>query len=364
MMLLIPLFLTDLRNGLVSVEENRILANRPPLSSINHPRTFIQNFNEWFNDHIGFREKFISLYRTLNRFQKEGSQYREGYLAYIVGKEGHHFYTGPNHKMVSKFQGYPIFTNNQLQLFAQKLADVRNYLAEKDIPFIVMFCTDKESIYPEYYPETIRRGPEPNQLDFITSYLKNNTAVDVFNIRQALVDQKKHYLLYPKRPPGDIPHYNEIGAFFAYRELMNHINTHYSDIVPYSLDDIDIDCDENGVADISFKEKTSFKQLNSSFFDNVDVHRPFDWDNLAFENLNTDSLTILAMRDSYFYYRDNSTFISKYIAQHFNKTILISYSNIVNLKQYVDTFTPDIVVFEAAERGIDQFFYCLNELDL
>jgi hypothetical protein len=197
-MLLIPLFLTDLRNGLVSVEENRMLADRPPLSSINHPRTFIQNFNGWFNDHIGFREKFISLQRTLNRFQKEGPQYREGNLTYIVGKEGHHFYTGSNYEMISKFQGDPIFTNSQLQQFAQSLTDVRNFLAEKDIPFVVMFCTDKESIYPEYYPEAIRRGPEPNQLDFITSYLKTNTVIDVFNIRQALAEQKKTLSVVPK----------------------------------------------------------------------------------------------------------------------------------------------------------------------
>jgi hypothetical protein len=164
--------------------------------------------------------------------------------------------------------------------------------------------------------------------------------------------------LYPKRPPGDITHYNEIGAFFAYRELMNHINAYYPDIIPYSLGDININCDENGTADISFKEKTSFKQLDSSFFDNVDVHRPFDWDNQAFENPNADSLTILLLRDSY------STFISKYIAQHFNKTILISYSNIVNFKQYIDTFTPNIVIFETAERGIKGFFNYLNQLDL
>jgi hypothetical protein len=360
--LFIPLFSTDLRDGVVSERENRILADRPPLSSISHPRTFIVNFNQWFNDHVGFREDLISVYRKLNRFQKSGPQYKEGDLTYIVGREGHHFFTGYNHELIARFQGKIIFfSDEQLQVFSQKLTAIKNYLDEKDIPFIVMFCADKEAIYPEYYSTAIKRGPEPIQLDIITDYLQNNTPVDVFNIRQTLVSKKGKYLLYPKKPPGDLAHYNEIGAFFAYSELMKHINIYFPEIVPYTLEDINISCDENGVATMSLKN-SSYIKLDSNFFDTVNVSRPFSVENEVFENIGANSLTVLFLRDSYM--GANGSFVSKYIAQHFNRTVLIHMSNTANFKQYIDAFVPDIVVVELVDRGLVQFFDCLNQLEL
>jgi hypothetical protein len=302
------------------------------------------------------------VYRKLNRFQERGIQYKEGRLTYIVGREGHHFFTGYNHELIAKFQGRAIFSDEELRIFAQKLTAIKNYLNEKGIPLIVMFCTDKETIYPEYYSKTIRRGPEPGQLNIVTTYLQNATPVDIFNIQQALIAQKEPYLLYPKGPPGNLAHYNEIGAFFAYLELMKHINAYFPEIVPYSLGDINIACDENGVAGISLKKTPSYKKLDDSFFDNVTVSRPFSWENVAFENTGTGSLTALFLRDSYM--GSNGGYFTKYVVQHFNKTILIHFANIKNFRQYIETFAPDIVVLETAERQIKWFFDSVNGLDL
>jgi hypothetical protein len=363
LLLLIPLLLTDLRNGLVAPEENRMLADRPPLSSMNHPQTFIRNFTEWFNDHIGLRGKFISLYKFLGKSQKQGPQYREGDVTYIIGRGGHHFFTGSNnHDMIGKFAGNPVFSSEELQTFSHKLTSMQDYLNKRDIPLIVMFCADKETIYPEYYSPAVKRGPEPVQLDLITSYLKNNTSVDIFNVRQALLEQKDRYLLFPKGPPGDLTHYNEIGAFFAYRELMCHINTYYPDIIPYSLDDIDIDCDENGVARVNLKENPEYTKYDDSFFDNVTTNSSDGWANRAFESTARNSPAILILRDSYM--GDENSFILKYIARHFSKTIAIHFLNMNNLEQYIDAFNPDIMVLETAERQIPGFFASVNGLNL
>jgi hypothetical protein len=359
--LIIPLVSTDLRNGVVSQRENRILADRPPLSSMNHPRAFIQKFTQWYNDHVGLREKFLTLYQMINR---QGPQYKEGILTYVTGKDGHHFFTGISHELIAKFQGRPVFSDEQLETFAKKLTAIKNYLDERGIPLILMFCTDKEAVYPEYYPETVLRGPESIQLDLITDYLKKNSSADVFNIREALAAQKGRYLLYPKAPPGDLAHYNEIGAFFAYRELMKHINVYFPEIVPCSLDNINIDCDKNGTASITFKKKPAYKKLDESFFDNVTVNRPFSWENMAFENTGTGSLTALFLRDSYSGFGADDAFFSKYVAQNFSKTIMIHYNNTHNLKQYIDTFRPGIVVFESTERALVYFLYCILQLDL
>jgi hypothetical protein len=265
--------------------------------------------------------------------------------------------------MIGKFEGNPVFSSEQLQTFSHKLTSIQDYLNKRGLPLIVMFCTDKETIYPEYYSPAVKRGPEPIQLDFITSYLKNSTSVDVFNIKQSLLEQKDRYPLFPKGPPGDLAHYNEIGAFFAYRELMRHINTYYPDVIPYSLDDIDIDCDENGVARVNLKENPAYTKYDHSFFDNVTTISSEQWGNEAFESTARNSPTILILRDSYMGQADD-TFILKYISRQFGKTIAIHSGNMNNLKQYIDAFNPDIILLEAAERSIPYFFASLNRLSL
>jgi hypothetical protein len=94
--------------------------------------------------------------------------------------------------------------------------------------------------------------------------------------------------------------------------------------------------------------------MDASFFDDVDLKRPFTWENQAFGNSVSGLPTILVFSDSYF--NDNrNIFIGKYLAQHFDKTILILYDQMYNFEQYINKYKPDMVVFESAERMLDGF---------
>jgi len=190
----------------------------------------------------------------------------------------------------------------------------------------------------------------------ITRYLQEHTSIDVFNIRQALLAEKDKYLLYPlvdnfESSSRDVAHYNEIGAYFAYRELMNHINTYFPHIVPYELSDIDISYDAIGQAFVSLKPKIVSKKLDNSFFDDVDMIRPFTWENSVYENTESNLPKILFLRDSY----SNDNYVGKFIAQHFGETLLIRYDNMKYLDEYLAKYKPDIVVFEVAERSLKSF---------
>jgi hypothetical protein len=233
---------------------------------------------------------------------------------------------------------------------ASKLEEVKTFLDKKGIPLIVMFCADKESIYPEFYPKAIKRGPEPIQLDLITEYIKEHTSVDVFNIRQALLAEKNANLLYILSS-GDLTHYNQIGAFFAYRELMKHVNKYFPQIIPYTTDDIKIIYDGKGAPVVLLKSGFTYQRHDSSFFDNVNVHKPFTWANHAYENINSNLPVILVLCDSC----AAEGFIGKYLAQQFGKAIFIHFGNINNIQEYINQLKPDIVVFESAERELGYF---------
>jgi hypothetical protein len=257
--------------------------------------------------------------------------------------------------MISKFQGKKFISDEQLSEMAAKLEEVKTYLENKGIPLVVMFCTDKESVYPEYYPKSIKRGSEPIQLDIITSYLQEHTGVDVFNIRQALVEEKNNYLLYYKVDTmsftSDFAHYNQIGAFFAYRELMKHINVYFTQTIPYELNDIEIGYDEKERPNVTLKSGFTYQKLNKSFFVDVAPVLLSIVEIVGYENKSSDLPVILFFHDSY----SGENYIGKYFAQQFGKTIFIHYRNINYIDDCISQFKPDIVIFESAERELRSF---------
>jgi len=357
-MLTLPLIFVDLASDRVSVQENRMLAQRPKLIDIkNHPGTFVREFDAWYKDSTGFRERLLTLYNDViskNSWLHSIQWYTKGSFTYLVGEQGHHYFAHTDGFLIPKFQGKQFLGDDRLTNMADKLEEVKTYLDKQGIPLIVMFCTDKESIYPEFYSKAIKRGPEPIQLDVITGYLQEHTDVNVFNIRQALFAEKNNYSLY-NISSGDLTHYNEIGAFFAYRELMRHINIFFPEIISYETDDIDIHYGGNGIPVVSLKAGTTYRKLDSSFFDDVNIVRPFTSENYACENMESELPVILFMRDSY----ANEWFIGKYIAQHFGKAVFIHYTNIAHFEEYIDRYKPDIVVFESAERELQVFANCV-----
>lgn len=359
-MLLTPMAFINLYGGAVSEKENRMLAARPPVSYMfQHPRDFIRQFDNWFSDNVGFRENFIDYYKLLAK-SENNVQYTDGQYLMLIGEQGHHYFAYTNGWMISKFQGKPFLSEAQLAGLANGLNKAKQYLDDRGIPLIVMFCTDKEEIYPEYYPKSIKRSSGPTQLEIITEYAKNHTDVDLFNIKECLLARKNEYMLYNK-DIGDLTHYNEIGAFFAYQELMKHIKTYMPEMEMFTLNDIDITYAERSVypnaPDVSLKHETAYSRLESNFFENVPLNNPSQ--GVAFENKDFTLPTVLIMRDSY---AGDGTFFSRYIPEHFGKTILVHWANMANLKSYIEYFKPDIVVFESAERELGGFSNCVSSL--
>jgi hypothetical protein len=152
-----------------------------------------------------------------------------------------------------------------------------------------------------------------------------------------------------------LAHYNEIGAFFAYSELMKHINKYLPILIPIKMDDIKISYDKKEIPNVTLKSGFTYQRLDSSFFDDVNVLKPFTWENHAYVNVNSNLPIILILCDSY----AAEGFIGKYLAQQFSKAIFIHYGNINNIQEYINNFKPDIVIFEAAERSLDGFANCV-----
>ena len=356
MALIVPLAFVNVYGGIVSEQENRVLAARPPMSyAFQHPRDFIKQFDAWFTDNVGFRGHMITWYRQIDKMVSEG-HYEDGQYLILIGQEGHHYFADVNGSLIPKFQGKSFLSDGQLSGMSGGLNRIKAYLDERNIPLIVMFCTDKETIYPEYYPRTIKRGPEPVQLTIITEYVQNHTDIDLFNIMECLVVAKESYPVFDKAgdAAGILSHYNEIGAFFAYQELMKHINAYLPEIKAFTIDDVNITYRDRGIypniPDVHLKQDIEYSRLETDVFDNVNLNHPSQ--GIVFENNDSSLPTILFMRDSY---TGTGNYLSRYIPQQFGKTVLIHWNNMAYLDEYIELFKPDIVVFESAERALPGF---------
>jgi hypothetical protein len=355
LLLALPLVFVDLEFDRISVTENRMLAPWPKPSDIkNNPGRFVRQFDEWFKDSTGFRERLVAIYKAVNENKwLNNNLIVDGNTFYLIGEEGHHYFAGYRGYLIPIFQGKKKYINDDLlSRMAKKLEDVKIYLENKGIPLVVMFCAVKESIYPEFYPKLIKRGPEPIQLDVITKYLQENTSVDIFSNRQTLLAEKNKYMLFYVSP-GDL-HHNEIAAFFTYRELMKHINAYFPQIIPYEPGDIEINNITAGwpYPFVTLKSGFTYQRLNPSFFDDIDVTRSFTgWEYNVFYNMNSNLPTILVLGDSF----AQENYICKYIAQQFGKTIFIHHRDIPKIQEYINLFQPDIVVLETNEHGLSFF---------
>lgn len=53
-------------------------------------------------------------------------------------------------------------------------------------------------------------------------------------------------------------------------------------------------------------------------------------------------------------------YFGKYIIEHFDRTIMIHWYNLLNIEEYITMFNPDIVVIESAERTLQDFAYYVS----
>jgi hypothetical protein len=110
--------------------ENRMLANKPSVADIKDcPETFVRQFDEWFKDSTGFREKLLILYKKTDGIFKHGT-FLDGTSIALIGRQGHHFHTHYN-QLLPIYQGKRWLDDVQSYELSVKLNDINQYFHKK-----------------------------------------------------------------------------------------------------------------------------------------------------------------------------------------------------------------------------------------
>jgi len=267
----------------------------------------------------------------------------------VNGKNGWMFLGDSYSDVILESRGLLKFNNKQVNLICENVLSATNYLKENDIVYYLALAPNKHTIYGDKLFNTNYNGE--------TKKTQVHNALSIYNLE--LIDLGKGFdeineQLFFKTNT----HWNDLGAFYGYKNLMKSIKREFKNIKSVSLNEVDIETkiswkeDLTNLLDIRVKEIKELYRVKNPKSQKIKSRLtiPDDYKRKpeTFERRyksNSNGLKVLIFRDSF------STAMEKYLAESFGETIFIM-SSIID-KDLIQKEKPDIVIHEIIERNID-----------
>lgn len=198
--------------------ENRPLARKPELITRDGLNLdFPSDFDDYWSDHFGFREELVTAFHsaTLTLFNDTLNE------KVVAGKEGFLFYS----ETLNDYAGIDRMSDDEIAMTAASIRLIMEYAESKGARFVFSAAPNKNTIYPEYMPDRIKRAYEHgSNRERLYAALKEQS-VDTIDFAALLTEHKGDGLLYYQQDT----HWNQRGAIIAYNAIMKLILTSGND---------------------------------------------------------------------------------------------------------------------------------------
>jgi len=237
---LIVLFLTALSSAFiqnvfkiipeVANTENRKFSDRPVLD-INLLDPFPVAYESYYNDHFAFRNQFVKLYADVSLDVFAKCPYPD---QVVIGRNNELYLV---FRELDSYLHKNLFTKSEINKIRSEFTYRKQYLSERGIDYYVALLPTKYSAYPEFLPwyfkpqDTLSRSEQ-----FIN--LMHELDIQVIDVKSAILKAKDSIpqQLYLKTDN----HWNELGSFTAYREIMNRISAKHPEVKVLNYSDYTI----------------------------------------------------------------------------------------------------------------------------
>lgn len=345
LVLLAPLLGQWLRLDSFTNSDNRKLARCPSLKwSFPVLQKFPRQYQAYYNDNFGFRNTLVRGNHLL-RYGLLGVSPSD---QVIIGKNGWLYYTGAGE--IEDCRGITHYNDDQLRRWTYALTLKRDWLKSQGIRYLFVIGPNKSTIYPEYLPAQYFRVRRESGLDDFIAYVRNHTDLEVVDLRQRLLEEKAKHVLYLRTDT----HWNDYGAFVAYREMIRLVTGWFPAIKPLARSDFDVSFKKTGAGDLAgmiggreFLSDENYKFASKHPFaavrigDTTGPRDPFTMKN------SEDALPrALVFRDSFF------TGMLPYFAENFSNSHFIwaRWNSNTPMEELIAKHKPDIVIEEVVER--------------
>lgn len=323
--------------------ENREFATRPRLT-IDSYKTYAEEYEEYFNDSIPFRNNLVTLNTAIDYFVFN----RSTSTRVTVGKDNWLFYVyTEDGDPIGCYQGTNLFSNEELEAMAQNCLEVQAYLNEQGKEFIIFVAPNKERIYYDKMPKQYGLPADTYQALQVVEYLRNNTDIRVVYPYDELMQAKEslEQNIYYKTDT----HWNWIGGYVGTTALMRELGIEMPGI---EGDEVTITTSGDIAGDLAGMLNLK-KQL--AYIDHEYTVEGYDTHNV--ENIEWDFVTVFVYHAEgadprrIYVYRDSfASYMSPYIGSQFTDTYM-RYRNTYTYEDFVEQ-NSDIFVYETVERYI------------
>ena len=307
--------------------ERRELAGKPDLA-IKALSSWPSKFEEYFKDNFGFRKTLMG-WNSIIRVKYLQSSPTPNV---VLGKDNWLFYG----QSVSDYRGLTPFTDEQLLSIQRDLEEQRDWLAERGTYYLVVVAPNKETVYPEYLPGSVRVVNQERRLDQLLGYLRLHSNMPILDLREALLQAKDSFPVYYRTDT----HWNDYGGFVGYSEIMKQLSTHFPGIQLPSPSDYEVSIEPShrsgdlsdmlSMHDALVDEETPRVVLNVNTLSNQEK--------LARAIVIRDSF-IVAMRP--------------YLSAHFDEMTECQGANGFDYSM-IDGRPTDVVIYELVERSLSE----------
>lgn len=322
--------------------ENRTLAERPAFDAA-QPEAFPAQYEAYLDDHIPFKQQLVGIYSSIlyHCFHQSTDE------AVLLGRDGWLFYDS-----VKKGDGDTMrdYTGEELYSDAESAAAVESVRTlwetcqAHDIPFAFLAPPNKSNIYGEYLPEGYTRA-QTQRMDALAAQFAQSGLPFLYP-KALLLAHKEGQPLYYKLDS----HWNERGAYLAYRELYALLN---GETLP-PLDALSAVQETIGKGDLS--KMAQISGMHDTLY--TVGYRPELTGTAAKESLSRDPFdfilrregaaerTVLILRDSY------AIALLPFLQKDYATLVSLRYSPVLDLETLIDQYHPDAVLLELVERNM------------
>ena len=321
--------------------ENRKLASMPNLD-IDSIETYPREFENYYNDHMPFRNQLVRLYnRTKYELFHESTN-----ANVIIGKNDWLFYGNPGDgKPIACYDGSLLLTQEQLETIAHNLTEARDALAAQGTEFVLFIAPNKERVYSEYMPERYGQPAQQCMVNQVVSYLRSETDIRVIYAYDALMEYRETCDELELYYPMDT-HWNTYGSYIGVRELLNELDIH----IP-ALEQMETTREETGVGDLAvmlniaggIKRAEESKVHGYASADVVELENEF-YGRIAYAVPELPERKLFVKRDSF------CTMMIPYLKAFFSDSLFV-HNQSYDAEQ-VWEYQPDVYVYETVERYI------------
>ena len=199
--------------------------------------TFAEEFEDWFEDHLPFRNQLLTFYnefeyRVLRTSTSENV---------VVGREGWLFYKGSQvagEDPIGDYLGTNLLTEEELATIAANFTQMRDDLAAMGSEFYLYLAPNKERVYSEYMPDMYGEPSEYSKIDQLADYLNEHTDLvvvssydDIMAYKEANPDEQLYYKYET--------HWNAIGAYVGAEQLVRTMGFGFTEMEYCTLATID-----------------------------------------------------------------------------------------------------------------------------